>query len=130
VTGLLGQEDSRSGESKRQYRPEQHQREAVDQRNSDVEKDVPQARPGAFGEVLVGKRHRNEQDQRCLDRRGEQASIADEHDGGDDADQVQACEGRRQLGPAGGVDDEAQKCSADGDGHCSPCRDTRHGCER
>ncbi len=123
VTGLPLQENPRSCESQRQYCPQQHQREAVDEWDRDVEQDVLQRGTRVFGEVLVRERHRDEQNQRRLNRCSEEPAVANQHDGCDDTDQIQARECRRQFGSAGRIDDETEKGCADGDRHCPPSRD-------
>lgn len=127
MTGLALQEDACSADRERQHRSEKHQRETVDQRDSDVEQDVFEAGACVFGEVLIRERYGNEKDQRSLDHRGEQTAVTNQCNGGDDTDDIEARKRRRQFGTTGRIDDESEKTRADGNGHCPPSRDTGHG---
>ncbi len=107
-------------------RREEHQREPLDERIAEVDQRVLDTGDLAAVEQEVRGRHGDEQDQRRLDDRGEDAGLPHREHREDASDRIRRRENHAQLFVAGaGVVGKADGGRRDRDQHRTPPRNTR-----
>lgn len=121
---LLQQEEAESTDQQGHHGGGEHHRKSVDQRIRDVDRQVFQCGAVLLRDQALSERHRDEQDQRWLDDRGEQRPIAGSGHCEDTAEEIERGERSREFGATSRIDSESDKGDSDGQENDTPPGET------
>ena len=121
---LLQQEEAEATDQQGHHGGGEHHRETVDQRICDVDRQVFQCGAVLLRDETLPERHRDEQDQRRLDDRGEQRSVAGSRHGEDTAEEIERGERSREFRATSRIDSESDKGDSDGQENDTPPGET------
>lgn len=121
---LLQQEEAEPTDQQGHHGGGEHHWKAVDQWIRDVDRQVLQCGAVLVRDETLPERHSDEQDQRRLDDRGEQRSVAGSRHGEDTAEEIERGERSREFGATSRIDSESDKGDSDGQENDTPPGET------